>query len=106
MSWRREGYCCNCGECCLTLVDTWYMSGYPEDGERKKGCIYLEEQDDGTYLCLIMSRDIEWDSLDDKVKKYFEDNCRTYPNPEDPGHTPPRHKLLETCTYRMVSVDE
>ena len=84
------------------------MTGFPEEGtpERQFGCLYLEDQEDGTFNCLIYSGDFPGDDLDEKVKEYFDINCRNYPNPEEPGCVPPRHILYPGCTYRMVKRED
>ena len=106
--WRREGECRRCGVCCKTLVSAWYMTGYPKEGtpERLYGCIYLEEEGDGTYSCLIQSEDFDYDSLSEKVKNYFEVNCRDYPDPKKPGHTPPIFTLLPGCGFVITRVED
>lgn len=81
------------------------MTGFKQDAPREKGCLYLEEQENKTFKCLIISEDLAWDDLDNKVKRYFESECKNYPNPEDPGQCPP-HQLPDKCTYRMIWVDE
>ena len=101
--WIREGECDDCGECCKTLVSTWFMTGYDrERGPRTTGCIYLEEQPDGSYECLIRSREIDFNGLSQQVREYYLRECIEYPDPNDPGHCPPRHHLPEKCGYRLI----
>ena len=84
------------------------MTGHPQEGteERLYGCIYLEAEEDGTYSCLILSEDFDYDSLSEQVKKYFEVNCRHYPDPEKPSHVPPRHTLLPECGFVILGVKD
>ena len=84
------------------------MTGYPQEGtpERLYGCIYLEEQDDETYLCLIRSGAFKFDELDEKVKKYYSKNCLDYPDPEKPAHVPPIHTLLPECGFVILGVED
>ena len=32
---------------------------------------------------------------------YWQNNCKPYPDPQDPSHRPPRHELPEACTYEI-----
>lgn len=103
---KRIGKCNQCGECCKTFVSEWFMSGYdPIKGPRTTGCIYLEEQPNGLYKCLIRSGDIDWETLPEKVKEYYLRECLSYPNPQDRGHQPPRHKPPKKCGYKIVEVE-
>ena len=100
--WIREDECNQCGECCKTLVSEWFMTGYdPVKGPRTSGCLYLSERLDGSYECLIRSGKIDFNGLSEQVREYYLRECLNYPNPDDPAHCPPRHKLLEGCGYRM-----
>jgi len=82
------------------------MTGYSLiKGPRTTGCIYLEEQSDGRYKCLIKAGEIDFDGLSENVRKYYLRECLPYPNPDDPAHCPPRHELPEGCGYRMVGVE-
>lgn len=105
MRFKLIGECLRCGECCKILVSEWFMTGYDEiEGSRTTGCIYLEEQPDGRYKCLIRSGDIDWDALPENVRKYYLRECSSYPNPDEPEHRPPRHRLSKSCGYRMVEI--
>lgn len=82
------------------------MSGYdPIKGPRTMGCIYLEEQPNGRYKCLIRTGEINFDGLSENVKGYYLRECLPYPNPHDLGHQPPRHRLPEKCGYRILEVE-
>lgn len=106
MTFVRTGECLQCGECCKTLVSEWFMSGYDAvKGPRKTGCIYLEEQPNECYKCLIKSGEIDFDGLSDNVKEYYLRECISYPNPQNRGHQPPHHRLPEKCGYRIVEVE-
>ena len=106
MRWKIEGSCNKCGECCKTLVSTWFMTGYDRKrGPRTTGCIYLEEQPDGRYHCLIRSGEFDFDGLSQQVREYYLRECLNYPNPDNPAHRPLRHELLPTCTFKMIRVE-
>lgn len=105
MSWIRKGSCKQCGECCKTLVSVWFMTGYDAvKGPRARGCIYLKEQPNKRYNCLIKTGDIDWGTLPKNIKEYHLRECISYPNPQDPSHCPPEYYLPETCGYRIVEV--
>lgn len=102
---KRIGKCKQCGECCKTLVSIWFMTGYDAvKGPRTTGCIYLEEQPDGGYNCLIKTGEVDLDGLSENVKNYYLRECLPFPNPKDLGHCPPRFCLPEKCGYRIVEV--
>lgn len=84
------------------------MTGHHKQGteERLYGCMYLEEQDDDTYLCLIRSGAFKFDELDEKVKNYYLKNCVDYPDPEDPTHVPPIFTLLPECGFVIMRVED
>lgn len=103
--WTRIGECDQCGECCKTLVSTWFMTGYnQESGPRSTGCIYLSKQPDGRYNCLIKTREFNLSELPQQVQKYYLQECLDYPNPDNPAHCPPRHHLPENCGYKIIEV--
>jgi len=79
------------------------MTGFdPIKGPRTTGCIYLEEQPDGRYECLIRTGEVDLDGLSENVKSYYLRECLPYPDPQDSGHQPSEHHLPEKCGYRMV----
>ena len=65
--------------------------------EKTGHCRYLEP--DGS--CQIRN---DPTGVPKKHLQYWIEECKPYPNPEDPAHTPPRHELLECCGYRLVEV--
>lgn len=82
------------------------MTGYdPVKGPRTTGCLYLVEQPDGRYNCLIKTGEIDLDSVPENVKEYYLRECLTYPNPQDRGSQPPQHKLPKKCGYKIVEVE-
>lgn len=79
------------------------MTGYdPIKGPRIFGCLYLSKIHGSRYSCLIKSGEIDFNSLSEQVQKYYLQECLDYPNPDTPGHCPPRHYLPEKCGYRII----
>jgi len=37
--------------------------------------------------------------------EYWKRDCEPYPNPEKSAQTPPSHKLMDGCGFRMVEID-
>jgi len=105
MRFKRTGKCKQCGECCKTLVSEWFMTGYnPVEDPRTTGCIYLEEQPNGRYNCLIKTGEVNFDSLSENVKEYYLRECLSFPDPKKQEHCPPIYRLPEKCGYRIVEV--
>ncbi len=101
-----KGSCKKCGECCKTLMRMSYMLRYPNPMNPYNRCNYLFEED-GRWLCEIRQAYDEGDMeliqmLPQRVRKYYLEECKDYPDPGNPAHTPPRHELLEVCGYRIV----
>ena len=65
----------------------------------------FRKDNDGKFKCIIISGDIDYDTLDDKVKLYFEDNCKNYPSVKGPDRVHRIHVLPEKCTYRWTKVE-
>lgn len=80
VSWRREGYCCMCGSCCV---------GNPETGEPEGMCPKYVDNGDGTGLCSARNTDY----------KYWQNACRLWPqHPQTvQGH--------DKCTYTFTKVE-
>lgn len=101
-----KGSCKKCGECCKTLMRMSYMLRYPNPMNPDNWCNYLFEED-GRWLCEIRQAYDEGDTeliqmLPQRVRKYYLEECKDYPDPAKPAHVPPRHELLEGCGFRIV----
>ena len=102
MGWTREGACNQCGECCKHVAV--FMKRPDEDY-----CRFAVKQENGTFSCRIKEL-FDYknpkcpDSVPVKFFKYWWNECRPYPDPNDPAHVPPRHKLPDKCSFRMVKV--
>lgn len=74
-----------------------------------------------TYICLITDATFKDDPVvikggpgesgfDDQDRwiipkedyEYWQNECRPYPDPEDPDHYPPIHTLPEPCTFKII----
>lgn len=74
-------------------------------------CKYLTELSPGFFICEITATkfsDPEYGDMKETIPKedydYWKRECQPYPNPDDVGHRPPRHKLLSKCTYKIELV--
>jgi len=84
MSWKREGYCCKCGQCCRGAID-----GLPaqDDG----ACPYLAATNAaGERLCRIH----------DTVDTYWARGCNVWPS------VPHHIEAYDRCTFTFVWVDD
>ena len=98
-NWIRIGKCNNCGACCLTVGIHHMLS----PTSRKCKYIYTEEEgvfceirqavegEDNEFLELIPEEDL----------KYWENECRDYPDPNELAHLPPWHNLPSSCSYEL-----
>ena len=64
-------------------------------------CLYLIKTETG-YRCAIR---IDPTGIPKDHLKYWKRECAPYPNPKNPAHTPPIHKLMKGCGFRMVEID-
>ena len=95
MPWIREGSCNQCGKCCLN--EMFYRPMLNASGR----CLYLIKTETG-YRCAIR---IDPTGIPKDHLKYWKRECAPYPNPKNPAHTPPIHKLMKGCGFRMVEID-
>lgn len=83
----------------LNYMVSWETGNY---------CKYLFE-DEGKWLCEIReahdNNDEEFIKLISQIDyEYFLEECLNYPDPDSPAHTPPRHYLLEGCTFKLIRI--
>lgn len=68
-------------------------------------CKYIYDKDDKTYCEIRIAVEEDDQEFLDMIPKidleYWKKECRDYPNPKDPGQMPPRHELLDTCTFKI-----
>ena len=97
MPWVREGECKQCGRCCVELM------GYRPMLNEKGICMYLVGSD-----CKIRNAVIAKDtsSIPQEHLEYWKIECEPYPDPNEEAHTPPIHRLVEGCGFKMVWRDE
>lgn len=101
MTWTLEGDCSHCGECCKE-TSVPFMTGGDWIHERPFGCIYLDETiiaGEPKFRCLVLEGLLE---PTQEQKKWIEENCYNFPDPNDEGHLPPRYNLPAKCTYRLI----
>jgi len=95
MSWKREGYCNKCGECCRTpLMNSSFMLN--EHGV----CKFLIKISDTEYECKFKIG--EANNASEIERKYYIEECLPFPNPDDIAHLPPNYNLPQKCGYKMV----
>ena len=100
MPWVREGECSQCGQCCIEEMQWKPMLN-------EKGiCLYLESKGDG-YICKIQANLVSLQDIPKEHYEYWLNECKGYPDPTRPAHTPDRrHHLPENCTYKIYWSDE
>ena len=63
----------------------------------------------GRWLCEIKEAEEKGDSIRGAIPErdylFWQTQCVPYPDPEDSAHCPPRHKLPERCTFKMIEKD-
>lgn len=103
LEWRREGYCCRCGECCgPPVVQKSYMLS-----KITGRCKYLEFEtlEDGSAIAICqikasqtdLENTIKPDFIPEREFNYWVKYCRRYPSDGDFGH-----HLMPSCTYRQI----
>ena len=85
MSWKREGYCCQCGECCR---------GNPRPGD------WLDAPDGMCPLLGIKRKDGTRQCRGHGVNDYYLSGCDRWPS--IPEHIAPHAR----CTYTFTEVND
>lgn len=75
--YKRTGYCCKCGECCLPVIPCPHLSMSMENGVQVGNCLIRNDMSYGAYIIGCIS----W--------------------PSEPDHI----KGLEKCTYKFEVVN-
>lgn len=89
---RMIGTCNRCGICCVRLID-WRMAQADPDNPKliKRGqqaCVYLDGKPGvgKTTTCLITSGSVDIETVPAFHKKYYLEECITFPNRDKDGH--------------------
>ena len=124
MGWTREGICNQCGECCyaianfMRVLDTT-MTPRPKTGQYR--CKFLKQQD-SIFICEITAGlfsgekhgsikigsnykrkpNGDLQEITQEMYDYWLNECKSFPNPNDPAHCPPAYNLPSTCGFTMV----
>ena len=100
MSWERRGDCNHCGMCCLKTE-----MAMPHMLDHKQECKYIYRQDDLIFCEIrqaVEGGDDEFlELIPEKDLKYWENECRDYPDPDEPAHLPPGYNLPSRCSYEL-----
>ena len=126
MSYIREGYCSQCGQCCRAFFISKKMVTQNNVIDGELYCDFVEKRIDGKFYCLLVEKlklinpDIDIGSTVSKELVTTEmkeaismDNEQAdwcvgelaYPDPTREEHNPTRHNIKEKhpkCTYKMV----
>lgn len=99
-SWRREGACNQCGECCDTQAS--FMV------KKQTGVCRFLKQVGSIFICEITDNAFQTPpaekprNISTEQWEYYLTECVPYPNADEEGHCPPRHTLPPSCGYQIV----
>lgn len=128
MTYKREGYCSQCGDCCRSAHIAACMSQKNNVIDGVQYCDYVRKEN-GLFICGLIEKfneeyeatveigkTLEYDKITEAIKDELSMSteqvlwCYTtlsYPNPKLAHHCPPRHYIKRThpnCTFGLVEI--